>query len=401
MAKAKKDTRPALNFKSTKQWELHQLNEIAIFNPKDMLPAIFEYVDLESVVGTQIVSHRTENRDSAPSRAQRVAKYGDIFFQTVRPYQKNNCLFEIDDGKQYVFSTGYDQIRSNMDGYFLLSLFQYDKFVKKVLEKCTGTSYPAINSDDLSKITVGIPSDSRLQKKLGAFFRQLDALIAHATQKHEKLIRLKAAMMQKMFPCKGEDVPALRFGCFQRKWTKRKLGDIASPIKEKNKDNLPYESYSISNEGGFIPQNIKFENGGSMAMADKRMYYIVPQNAFAYNPARINIGSIGYQTVGKDVIVSSLYEVFITSSNVNDRFLWHWFHSENFKKMVLKYQEGGVRLYFFYDKFCQCDILLPSYEEQGKIGMLLDSLDTLITLQQKRLTKLKNIKSALLRKMFI
>ena len=82
------------------------------------MPSVFEYVDLESVVGTEMVSHRTEKRESAPSRAQRVASKGDIFYQTVRPYQKNNYLFDKDD-TNYVFSTGYAQLRTTIHGgYF-------------------------------------------------------------------------------------------------------------------------------------------------------------------------------------------------------------------------------------------------------------------------------------------
>ena len=88
-------------------WEQRKLGKCAEFNPKSELPDTFEYVDLESVVGTDILSHRTESKSSAPSRAQRLAKKGDVFYQTVRPYQKNNCIFEKDDNN-WVFSTGHE-----------------------------------------------------------------------------------------------------------------------------------------------------------------------------------------------------------------------------------------------------------------------------------------------------
>ena len=104
-------------------WEQRKLGELALFNPKDELPQTFEYVDLESVVGTEMLSHRTEVKSFAPSRAQRLAHTGDLFYQTVRPYQKNNYLFEKPDNN-YVFSTGYAQMRPYVDGYFLLSLVQ-------------------------------------------------------------------------------------------------------------------------------------------------------------------------------------------------------------------------------------------------------------------------------------
>lgn len=166
-------------------------------------------------------------------------------------------------------------------------------------------------------------------------------------------------------------------------WEQRKFTDITFLSGEKNKDNLPYESYSVTNENGFVPQNEQFENGGTMATADKRMYYIVSKNSFAYNPARINVGSIGYYDGPENVIVSSLYEVFKTSEDIDDRYLWHWFKSNNFKKLIEQYQEGGVRLYFYYDKLCMCSLPTPSIQEQIKIGRYFDNLDNLITLHQR------------------
>ena len=179
--------------------------------------------------------------------------------------------------------------------------------------------------------------------------------------------------------------PRCFLGSFDFSWEQRKFSDITFPAGEKNRDNLPLESYSITNEHGFVPQDEKFENGGTMREADKRMYYIVSPNSFAYNPARINVGSIGYQNIGKNVIVSSLYEVFKTSEDVDDRLLWHWFKSPDFQKLIMQLQEGGVRLYFYYDKLCMGEVSLPSLEEQRKIGKLFDTLDNLITLHQRQL----------------
>ena len=197
-----------------------------------------------------------------------------------------------------------------------------------------------------------------------------------------------------------QNKPAIRFKGFTDAWEQRKFSDITFPAGEKNRDNLPLESYSITNEHGFVPQDEKFENGGTMREADKRMYYIVSPNSFAYNPARINVGSIGYQNIGKNVIVSSLYEVFKTSEDVDDRLLWHWFKSPDFQKLIMQLQEGGVRLYFYYDKLCMGEVSLPSLEEQRKIGKLFDTLDNLITLHQRKFDKLQVLKKAMLEKMF-
>ena len=153
------------------------MGALAIFNPKAELPDVFEYVDLESVVGTEMLSHRTESKRTAPSRAQRLAQTGDLFYQTVRPYQKNNFLFEKSD-KYYVFSTGYAQMRPAVDGLFLLCIVQSNGFMKVVLDNCTGTSYPVIKSNDLAEIEVYSPINPKEQEYIGKLFKGLDNLIA-------------------------------------------------------------------------------------------------------------------------------------------------------------------------------------------------------------------------------
>ena len=192
-------TIPEVRFKGfTDAWEQRKLVDVAVFNPKEELPDVFEYVDLESVVGTEMLFHRTEEKSTAPSRAQRLANNGDLFYQTVRPYQKNNYLFEKSD-KHYVFSTGYTQLRPFVDGYFLLSLVQNGQFVKSVLDKCTGTSYPAINANDLAKIEMFFPKDECEHHQIGTYFRNLDSLITLHQRKLDKLKNIKKSMLDNMF----------------------------------------------------------------------------------------------------------------------------------------------------------------------------------------------------------
>ena len=182
----------------TNDWERRKLGEVAEFNPKSEIPDEFEYVDLESVVGTEMISHRTEAKESAPSRAQRVAQTGDVFFQTVRPYQRNNYLFLKQD-KNYVFSTGYAQMRPYIDAAFLMSFLQTDSFVKIVLDNCTGTSYPAINSHDLSNLEISLSKSLEEQKKVGEIITTLDHFITLHQNKCDELKKLKKFMLQNMF----------------------------------------------------------------------------------------------------------------------------------------------------------------------------------------------------------
>ena len=289
--------------------------------------------------------------------------------------------------------------RGELDSYFIFSrtgeLKRYGELVG------AGSTFVEVSGKQMAVMELMMPPTMREQQTIGGFFQQLDHLITLHQRKFEKLTNVKKSMLEKMFPQNGSSYPEIRFKGFTDPWEQRKFSDITFPAGEKNRDNLPLESYSITNEHGFVPQDEKFENGGTMREADKRMYYIVSPNSFAYNPARINVGSIGYQNIGKNVIVSSLYEVFKTSEDVDDRLLWHWFKSPDFQKLIMQLQEGGVRLYFYYDKLCMGEVSLPSLEEQRKIGKLFDTLDNLITLHQRELEKLQNIKKSMLEKMFV
>lgn len=189
---------PKIRFKGFEgEWEEKGFESVGEFNPKTEIPQIFQYVDLESVVGTQLISYREEFKETAPSRAQRLAKNGDLFFQAVRPYQKNNYLFE-KNNENFVFSTGYIQIRPRNDGYFLLTLVQKEEFVQEVLLRCTGTSYPAINASSLQDIAILIPQTSKEQTAIGNFFRQLDETIALQSAEVEKLNQLKKGLLSAM-----------------------------------------------------------------------------------------------------------------------------------------------------------------------------------------------------------
>ncbi len=198
--------------------------------------------------------------------------------------------------------------------------------------------------------------------------------------------------------------PKVRFkrddGSSYPDWTIRKMGALINEYKVRNKTKLPLEIYSVNNEVGFLPQSEQFEDAGYLNDTDTSIYMIVPPNHFAYNPARINIGSIGYQNVGHDVQVSSLYEVFKTTEELDDNFLWHWFHTPIFKKAVLSLQEGGVRLYFYFEKLKETSISLPDLEEQQKIADFLSSVDEVISTSEQEVANLETQKKAVMKKIF-
>ena len=258
----------------------------------------------------------------------------------------------------------------------------------------------SISVDEFMNTFLAFPAVEE-QAAISRLLDYLDDLITLHQRKYDKLVIFKKSMLEKMFPKDGESVPEIRFAGFTDPWEQRKFVDFVEASGIRNKDNLQLESYSVSNDRGFVPQDEQFENGGTMRDADKTAYWIVEPGSFAYNPARINVGSIGYQSTRKNVIVSSLYEVFKTDHSCDDRFLWHWFKSSLFTKQIEMLQEGGVRLYFFFDKLQKSEIWMPNVDEQRIIGQQFDQLDSLITLHQRKLELLQNIKKSLLDKMFV
>lgn len=194
-------TTPALRFPGfAGDWEVKKLGEIADVNPKsDKLPNKFVYIDLESVESGNLLKKNIIEVKNAPSRAQRLLKKGDILFQMVRPYQRNNYHFYDNDGNVYVASTGYAQIRYKDCSEYLYQYLHTDTFVDIAISKCVGGNYPAINTTDLTNITVYLPSPAE-QQKIAECLETLDNLIATESKKLESLKTHKKGLMQQIFP---------------------------------------------------------------------------------------------------------------------------------------------------------------------------------------------------------
>ena len=370
---------PEIRFKGfDKLWNKTEMSEVATFNPKAELPEIFEYVDLESVVGTEMISHRTEHKLSAPSRAQRLAKRGDLFYQTVRPYQKNNYLFD-KDRDNYVFSTGYAQLRPHGNGCFLLALMQGEMFIKTVLNNCTGTSYPAISSTDLSKIKVSTP-DKDEQKAIGNYFQNIDRLINTSQTKLDKLKTIKKACLEKMFPKNGSTIPKLRFKGFAEEWKPSKLNEILRmhPFKPYLAKPILGGKYAIIQQGdnpivGYANGEPFYDYKNVVLFGDHTLSLYKPRAPFF-------VATDGIRILSGDEVNDGDYLLCLLVQNRPN--------SEGYKR----YYSSLV------DK--QCCITI-NQREQIKIGRLFKTTDDLIAKTEQKINKLKNIKKACLAKMFV
>ena len=179
------------------EWEEKELKEVAEINPKaKKLPANFIYIDLESVEKGQLLLQKNIELQDAPSRAQRLLAKGDVLFQMVRPYQQNNYYFNLSG--EYVASTGYAQIRTKLDSKFIYYALHEKTFLDEVMNRCTGTSYPAINSSDLSSIEILIPCLEE-QTKIANVLSAIDQKIEVVSKQIEQAKQWKKGLLQQMF----------------------------------------------------------------------------------------------------------------------------------------------------------------------------------------------------------
>ena len=195
------------------------------------------------------------------------------------------------------------------------------------------------------------------------------------------------------------NVPNLRFPEFQGEWAKCRLGDITENFNLRNKDKIQYPMFSVTNDRGFVPQSEQFE-GRDMVGEDIKAYKIIHTNDFAYNPARINVGSIAMYTGEKPCMISSLYVCFKTTKEVNNEWLMQLLKTPKMNYYYNVNGEGGVRVYLFYPNFARIRMSIPKIEEQKKIAKLLNLIDERIATQNKIIEDLKKLKSAIIEKLY-
>lgn len=193
---------PQIRFKGyTDKWQVKELGEVAIFNPPNQpLRERFYYIDLESVEKGSLKVKEQVTKRMAPSRAQRTMEFNDILFQTVRPYLQNHYLFKKKtQNNQWVASTGYALLRPKIYPELLYTMLLSKGFMQEIMQRCTGSTYPAINSKKMIDIKVGCSSVQMEQQLIGDLFILLDDQLNKTSTKLTKLRNIKQSLLQKMF----------------------------------------------------------------------------------------------------------------------------------------------------------------------------------------------------------
>lgn len=248
--------------------------------------------------------------------------------------------------------------------------------------------------------------DKKEQKNIGSYFQHLDSLIQSTTKKIESLKQVKAASLQSMFPQEGETVPRVRFKGFEGEWDVLPLGSFAKKSVEKNVSMEYTITLTNSAEYGVINQRDFFDHDISN---DDHIngYYVIHNDDFVYNPrisATAPVGPINRNQLGYSGVMSPLYLIFRVSG-INKDFLSCFFKTmlwHNYMKLEGNTGARFDRLAISDSQFFNMPIYVPrNNDEQQAIASYFTNLDTQISLQTKRLDKLKQIKSACLDNMFV
>ena len=283
-------------------------------------------------------------------------------------------------------------INFKCNGIFLSYLLSTE--MKKAASAVQGTSIKGISSVEIKSKKLYIPKISE-QNKIASFLSLIDERITTQSKIIEQIEFYFKGIKDNLFSQK------IRFGDFADDWKTKKLGDVLLKNSTKNKNQRYSTVQSVSNKYGFINQEDIFEDR-RVASVDTSNYYVIDKGCFAYNPSRINVGSLAYKFDDKISIISPLYISF-KAENIFliDTFLLYWFKTIEFTKQMNNSFEGSVRNTLSYENLIKMNISIPSLEEQIQISSFLTKIDQKIQTEKTILEQLEMQKKYLLQQMFV
>ena len=282
--------------------------------------------------------------------------------------------------------------------------FLYYLFSTMDLGQYSGQSaQPGLAVGNLVELKSTLP-DKQEQEKISGVLTALDTLITLHQRKYEKLVNIKKSMLDKMFPKNGASVPEIRFKGFTDLWEQRKLGEIAKEVVRNDPaSDAPIMMITAGN--GFIEQSDRyaFNNAGESL----KKYILLERGELAYNHGASKLrpyGSCFALTTVEKARIPFVYHCFSVEKS-NPKFLSIELNGANVENQLRKIVSSGARmdglLNIAYSEYTEVTVQLPKKEEQDWIAKFFKHLDTLITLHQRKLEKLQNIKKSCLEKMFV
>ena len=400
----------------TDPWEQRKLGEVASGFEYGLNAAASDFDGEKKYlritdIDDQTREFRTDDLSSPdinnPIDDRYLLKEGDILFARTGASVGKTYLYKASDGKTYY--AGFlirAHVSDEADAGFIFQSTLTERYKQFVLLTSQRSGQPGINAQEYSDLLLPLPSLME-QRRIGAFFDRLDTLITLHQRKYDKLCVLKKSMLDKMFPKGGSLYPEIRFAGFTDPWEQRKLGELTE-IKDSAR--IPNRLWREAGVPYIRASDISQENLRGALFIDEEDY--AAYKAATGAPEKGDVLFNGGGEIGKAIINGNsspiyvqggavLYARIAHSSLLDARYLVTAFVTQNVVNAIGVLSAGGTMKHFTLQPAKNLPIEVPNIAEQRRIGAFFDRLDSLITLHQRKLELLRNIKKSMLDKMFV
>lgn len=407
---------PSIRFAGfTDDWEQRKLNDYLDVSAQKNREELYSKVDVLSVSGEFGIVNQIKFQGRSFAGVS-VANYGvvesgDIVY-TKSPLKSNPYgIIKTNKGETGIVSTLYAvyKPKENTDPDFVQIYFEQDVRINNYMQPLVNKGAKndmKVSDENALKGAVIFPKIDE-QKKISEYFERIDKLITLHQRKYEKLVVMKKSMLGKMFPQNGSDVPEIRFEGFTDPWKQRKLWEYCEMYNGDRGINYP-------NDKDMVSDGIPFINAGDLKNGKVNLITsnkITREKYSQLGGAKLQLGDIVYclrGTLGKNAFIDNFDEGTVASSlvalrpkNIDGKYLFHILNSDIEFRQRTVCDEGAAQPNLSAKNLGGFEIPISKIEEQIKISRYLDNLDNLITLHQRKLEKLKNIKKSMLEKMFV
>lgn len=335
--------------------------------------------------------------------AGRELRKGQVLFTTEAPMGN---VAQVPDNRGYILSQrtiAFDVNPENITDDFLASLLRSPKVFAELSALSSGGTAKGVSQKSLSQLKIRIPASLEEQAIIGDFLNIVDKLITLQQVKSEKTKALKAAYLSEMFPAEGEFVPKRRFAGFTQDWEKRKFGELSNIVRGASPRPIQDSKwFDEKSDIGWLRITDVSEQNGRIHYLKQRLSVAGQEKTRVLTEPHLLLSIAA--TVGKPVVnyvKTGVHDGFLIFQDpLFDReFMFQWL--EMFRPKWQKYGQPGSQVNLNSDLVKNQEIMLPSFEEQLKIGNFFKQLDDIITHHQSKLEKLQNLKKAYLTEMFI
>lgn len=390
-----KNTKPAIRFKGfTDAWEQRKLGEVAENFEYGLNAAAKEFDGVNKYIRITDIddeSHQFNKEDlTSPDTNLEIAERyklekGDILFARTGASVGKSYIYRESDG--LVYYAGFlirGKIKEGFDTEFVFQNTLTEEYKNYIRITSQRSGQPGVNAQEYQEYSFKVPHYAE-QKQIGMLFKNLDNLITLHQRKYDSLVNVKKAMLEKMFPKNGETVPEIRFKGFTDAWEQRKLGEVATEMIA----------------GGDVDKELLLEEAHYPVIANALTndgivgYYNDQYRIKAPAVTVTGRGDVGHAKA-RNVDFTPVVRLLSIKTNHDVYFLEN---AINTLKIVIE-STGVPQL--TVPQLAKYEISFPkALKEEEKIGQYFANLDHLITLHQRKLEKLKNIKKSCLEKMFV